>query len=155
MLKGERVAFCARIEMNDRFANQELLPPISEEPQTWSGWVSWLFDPLPQRFMLPATGLLMLGLDWFLFSGEAATVGLAAPATAVFGFLAGSLGTYHLQRRFGLDSRPAALGKALLAGLFVGVPFPMAGTLVGAWVLATSGLATLKNRLLNRQLFRK
>jgi hypothetical protein len=42
-----------------------------------------------------------------------------------------------------------------LAGLFVGVPFPMAGTLVGAWVLATSGLATVKNRLFGRQLFRK
>jgi hypothetical protein len=97
----------------------------------------------------------MLGLDWFLFSGEAATVGLAAPGAAFFGFLAGSLGAYHLQRRFGLDSRPAALGKALLAGLFVGVPFPMAGTIVGAWVLATSGLATVKKRFLSRKLFRK
>jgi hypothetical protein len=149
------VAFCAAIEMNDKFANQELLPPISQEPNSLSGWVSWLFDPLPQRFMLPATGLLMLGLDWFLFSGEAATVGLAAPATAVFGFLAGSIGTYQLQRRFGLDSRPVAIGKALLAGLFVGVPFPMAGSLVGAWVLASSGLATVKQRFLSRHLARK
>jgi hypothetical protein len=141
--------------MNDKFANQELLPPISEGPSNLSGWVSWLFDPLPQRFMLPATGLLMLGLDWFLFSGEAATVGLAAPATAVFGFLAGSLGAYQLQRRFGLDSRPVALGKALLAGMFVGVPFPLAGTIVGAWVLATTGLAALKDRFFSRQLFHK
>lgn len=141
--------------MNSNFAKPELLPPISEEPGSLSGWVSWLFDPLPQRFMLPATGLLILGLDWFLFSGEAATVGLATPVIAFFGFLAGSLGTYHLQRRFGLDNRPAALGKALLAGLFVGVPFPMAGTLVGAWILGTSGLATVKNRLFSRQLFRK
>lgn len=141
--------------MNDKFANQELLPPISEGPSNFSGWVSWLFDPLPQRFMLPATGLLILGLDWFFFSGEAATLGLATPMTAVLGFLAGSLGAYQLQRRFGLDSQPVALGKALLAGLFVGVPFPMAGTLVGAWVLATSGLATLKNRYLSRQLFRR
>ena len=141
--------------MNDKFANQELLPPISEGPNSLTGWISWLFDPLPQRFMLPATGLLMLGLDWFLFSGEAATLGLATPVTALIGFLAGSFGTYALQRRFGLDSRPAALGKALLAGLFVGAPFPMAGTLVGAWVLATSGLVTVKNRLLSRHLLRK
>jgi hypothetical protein len=141
--------------MNNKFANQELLPPISEEPNNFAGWFRWLFDPMPQRFMLPATGLLMLGLDWFLFSGEAATVGLAAPATAFFGFLAGSLGAYQLQRRFGLDSRPAALAKSLLAGLFVGVPFPMAGTIVGAWVLATSGLASLKSRFINKQLFRK
>jgi len=140
--------------MNSKFANQELLPPISDEPNSVSGWISWLFDPLPQRFMLPATGLLMLGLDWFLFSGEAATLGLATPVTACLGFLAGGLGTYHLQRRFGLDNRPAAVAKALLAGLFVGVPFPMAGTLVGAWVLATSGLATVKNRFWKRHLSR-
>jgi hypothetical protein len=154
-MNNATVAFCAAIRMNDRFANQELLPPISEQPNGLSGWVRWLFDPLPQRFMLPATGLLMLGLDWFLFSGEAATLGLATPATALVGFLAGSLGTYRLQRRFGLDSRPAALGKALLAGLFVGAPFPLAGTLVGAWVVATSGLATVKNRFFRRALVRK
>jgi hypothetical protein len=141
--------------MTNKFANQELLPPLSEEPNSLSGWWSWLLDPLPQRFMLPATGLLILGLDWFLFSGEAATAGLAAPLTSLVGFLAGSFGTYYLQRHFGLDGRPAALGKGLLAGLFVGVPFPMAGTLVGAWVLATSGLAAIKNRFLGRHLFRK
>jgi hypothetical protein len=141
--------------MNDKFANQELLPPISEEPTNLSGWLGWLVDPLPQRFMLPATGLLILGLDWFFFSGEAATAGLATPMTSLVGFLAGSLGTYQLQRKFGLDSRPAALAKALLAGLFVGVPFPMAGTLVGAWVLATSGLATLKNKFIKSHLFRR
>jgi hypothetical protein len=139
--------------MNDKFANQELLPPIGEGPDTLNGWVSWLLDPLPQRFMLPATGLLVLGLDWFLFSGEAATLGMAAPLTAVGGFLAGTIGTYMLQRRFGLDRRPVALAKALLAGLFVGVPFPMAGTLAGAWVLATSGLASVKSRFLKNPLF--
>jgi hypothetical protein len=141
--------------MTNKFANQELLPPVSEGPDTLSGWVSWLLDPLPQRFMLPATGLLVLGLDWLLFSGEAATLGMAAPVTAVLGFLAGSIGTYLLQRRFGRDNHSAALAKGVLTGLFVGVPFPMAGTLVGAWVLATSGLATLKSRFLSRQLFRK
>lgn len=141
--------------MNDNFAAQELLPPVSEGPTSVSGWLNWLVDPLPNRFMLPATGLVMLGLDWFLFSGEAATIGVAAPLTAVLGFLASSIGVYQLQRRFALDSHPVALGKALLAGLFVGIPFPLAGTLVGAWVLATSGLATLKSRMLARQLFRR
>jgi ABC-type Mn2+/Zn2+ transport system permease subunit len=120
-----------------------------------SGWLSWFVDPLPQRFMLPATGLLMLGLDWLLFPGEAATGGLATPLTAIVGFAAGSLGTYFLQRRFALNSHPVSLMKAVLAGLFVGVPLPMAGTLVGGWILATSGLANLKNRILKQQLFRK
>ncbi|MCI0335372.1 MAG: hypothetical protein L0228_19360 [Planctomycetes bacterium] len=141
--------------MNDKFATQELLPPASEGPSGVSDWINWFVDPLPQRFMLPATGLLMLGLDWFLFSGEAATVGMAAPVTAIVGFLAGSLGAYHLQRRYALNSHPVALAKALLAGVFVGVPFPMAGTLVGAWVLATSGLGGLKSRLLAQRIVRK
>jgi hypothetical protein len=141
--------------MTDKFANQELLPPISADPTSLSEWVRWLFDPSPQRFVLPATGLLVLGLDWFLFSGEAATAGLAAPLTGVFGFIAGSVGTYVLQRRFGLDSHTAALGKSLLAGLFVGVPFPLAGTLAGAWVLATSGLASVKSRFVKSRVFGK
>jgi hypothetical protein len=141
--------------MNNKPASQELLLPASEGPTGATGWLHWLVDPLPQRFLLPATGLLILGLDWLLFPKEAATAGLALPFTAVFGFLAGSIGTYQLQRRHALNTRAVAFFKALLAGLIVGVPFPLAGTMVGAWVLATSGLATVKNRLLNRPLFRK
>jgi hypothetical protein len=136
-------------------APQELLPPVSEGPTRPSGWVSWLLDPLPQRFLLPATGLLMLGLDWLLFPKEAVSAGLATPVTSLVGFLLGSFGTYHLQKRYALNTRPAALVKALLAGFFVGVPFPLAGTLVGGWVLATSGLADLKRRLFKERLFRR
>jgi hypothetical protein len=104
---------------------------------------------------LPATGLLMLGLDWLLFPKEAVSAGLAIPVTSLVGFLLGSFGTYHLQTRYALNTRPAALFKALLAGFFVGVPFPLAGTLVGGWVLATSGLAGLKRRLFKERLFRR
>ena len=139
----------------NKYASQELLPPASEGPTGPAGWLEWLTDPLPQRFLLPATGLLMLGLDWLLFSKEVATLGLATPVTAVLGFFAGSIGAYHLQRRYGLNSRPVAALKALLAGFFVGIPFPLAGTIVGAWILATSGLQGVKSRLLKERLFRK
>jgi hypothetical protein len=128
-------------------AKQELLPPASEGPVGLSGWLDWLTDPLPKRFMLPATGLLIMGLDWLFFSEEAATLGLAIPMTSIVGFLAGSLGTYHLQRKYGLDSRPAAWLKSLVAGILVGIPFPLAGTIAGAWILTTSGLMGLKDRL--------
>ena len=133
----------------------ELLPPISEARTKPTGWLGWLIDPVPQRFLLPATGLWILCLDWLLFPKEAATLGLAAPATSIVGFLAGSLGVYHLQRRYALNKRPVACLKALLAGILVGVPFPLAGTLVGGWILATSGLAGLKGRLLKEGLIRK
>lgn len=134
---------------------QELLPPVAEGPANLRGWLDWLTDPLPKRFMLPATGLLIMGLDWLLFSEEAATLGLAIPMTSVVGFLAGSLGVYHLQRKFGLDSRPAAWLKGLVAGVLVGIPFPLAGTIAGAWILTTSGLLGLKDRLWKERLFRR
>src|SRR5215204_4222943 len=127
---------------------QELLPPLSENPTGLSGWFDWLTDPLPKRFMLPATGLLIMGLDWLLFSEEAASFGLLIPFTSLVGFLAGSIGAYHLQTRYGLDSKPAAWLKGLLAGFLVGIPFPLAGTIVGGAILAASGLAGLRWRLL-------
>ena len=129
-------------------APQELFPPLSSSPDGPTSWLDWLTIPLPKRFMLPATGLLIMGLDWLLFSEEAATFGIAIPFTSVVGFLAGSIGTFHLQTKYGLDRQPAALLKALLAGVLVGIPFPLAGTLAGAWILASSGLAGLRWRLL-------
>jgi hypothetical protein len=137
--------------MTDK-GKQVLLPPPSSGPDRPAGIFAWLTDPLPGNLMLPATGLLVLGLDWLLFPPEAATLGLSTPLAAIFGFLAGSMGTYHLQTRYAGDTGWKAWLKALAAGLVVGVPFPMAGTMVGAWILASSGLASWKNRLLNNSL---
>lgn len=105
--------------------------------------------------MLPATGLLIMGLDWLFFSEEAASLGFAMPFTIPIGFLAGFLGTYHLQRKYGLDNRPAAWLKSLVAGVLVGIPFPLAGTLAGAWILTTSGLIGLKDRLWKERFSRR
>jgi hypothetical protein len=131
--------------------SQELLLPLRSGPDRASGWFDWLTDPLPKRFMLPATGLLIMGLDWLLFSEEAASLGLLLPFSSVAGFLAGCIGTYHLQTRYGQDTWRAALLKGLLAGILVGIPFPLAGTLAGAWILAKSGLAELRWRLLKER----
>jgi hypothetical protein len=136
--------------MNDN-VTQELLPPI--RTTGLSGWLDWLTSPIPKRFMLPASGLVILGLDWLLFSEDAATLGLALPLTSTFGFLAGTLATYHLQRRHAQDRPLAAVLKAILAGVLVAVPFPLAGTLAGAWILANSGLAGLKTRLFKERFF--
>ena len=136
-------------------ARQELLPPLKDGPERAPGWFDWLTDPLPKRFMLPATGLLIMGLDWLLFSEDAATLGFAIPFTSFFGFVAGCIGTYHLQTRYGRDSRPVAWLKGLLAGFIVGVPFPVAGTLAGTWILAKSGLDELRGRLLKHPFARR
>src|SRR5215213_8390730 len=108
-----------------KHAFQELLPPLRSGPDGESTWFDWMTDPLPKRFMLPATGLLIMGLDWLLFSEEAATFGIAIPFTSVVGFLLGSIGTYHLQTRHGLDAKPVAWLKSLLAGILVAIPFPL------------------------------
>src|SRR3954465_7658851 len=135
-------------------AHQELLPPLQGR-ERFSTWLTWLTDPMPKRFMLPATGLLIMGLDWLLFSEEAASFGLLIPFTSMVGFLLGSYGTYHLQTRYAKE-RPSVAGmKALVAGILVGIPFPLAGTIAGGWIMAPSGLASLRWRLLKDRFTRR
>jgi hypothetical protein len=136
-------------------SKQELLPPLSQEPHTASDWIEWLTAPLPGNWMLPVTGLFVLGLDWLCFSEDAATLGLSIPLTSLVGFVGGAVGTYYLQRKYGLDSRPTAGLKSLLAGFLVGIPLPLGGTLLGAWILTTSGVMSLKDRLWNARFNRR
>jgi hypothetical protein len=113
-------------------------------PPEQNSVLRWLVEHDPKRWLLPVTGLWILGLDWLLFPEDVMTFGLVTP---LIGFLLGGWGTYQLQRRFaGDDTKPAA-AKAILAGLVVGVPFALAGTVVGAWILVASGLSTLRDRL--------
>jgi hypothetical protein len=97
--------------------------------------------------MLPVTGLWILGLDWLLFSQNSLVFGLATPILAVVGFFLGGLGTLYIQRRFAGDRGAIGWLKALVAGLVVGMPFPVAGSLVGGWILLASGLGNWKNRV--------
>ena len=130
----------------------ELAPqePVSATSASRGRLLDWLLTPARDRWLLPATGLLVLGLDWLLFSQNVLSLGVAMPLVVVTGFLFGTAGTYVLQRRFATDSRPNAWLKALAAGLIVGAPLPLAGTIVGGWVLVNSGLASLKDRLRRR-----
>lgn len=97
--------------------------------------------------MLPATGAWILALDWLLFSSNVLSAWLATPVAAVAGFVLGSAGTYLAQRRGANDSALRASLKAVLAGIAVGVPWPIGGTLVGGWVLLTSGLGDARKEL--------
>ena len=73
------------------------------------------------------------------------------PATAVVGFLGGTIGTYLLQTRFAGDRGWSALVKSVLAGIVVGIPVPLAGTFVGGWILFNSGLHSIRDRMLKRK----
>lgn len=99
-----------------------------------------------QTFLHPASGVVILGLDWLLFSGTVLSLGLSTPAIAVLGFALGAVGTGLIQKTYGEDGTGKSVIKGLLGGVAVGIPMPIAGTAVGGAVLALSGL----NRLMKR-----
>lgn len=94
----------------------------------------------------PATGGLVLALDWLLFSGEVLSAGAVTPLTAALGGLAAALATYRIQAARAGDAPRAARLKALLAGVAVALPFPVGGTALGSIILASSGLRRLGRR---------
>ncbi len=108
-------------------------------PGPATGPVRWLIDP-DRGQLLPLTGILILALDWLLFSSNLITAGLATPIVMAIGFLLGGGGTLILQKWIAGDRLWKALLKALVAGIVVGVPWPLAGTLVGGWVLLAAGI---------------
>jgi hypothetical protein len=108
----------------------------------------WLFKPKQRRFLLPATGAWILVLDWLLFSSNVLSAWLATPAVMLLGFVLGGGGAFLAQRRAATDSLWRATAKAFLAGIVVGIPWPIGGTLIGGWVLLTSGLGDARDEIL-------
>lgn len=97
-------------------------------------------------FFHPATGVLILILDWVLFSGNVLSLGLSTVAVSSTGFVLATVGTLWIQRRYTPDGRWGQRIKGLLAGIAVGLPFPIAGTAGGAAILALSGLDRRRGR---------
>ena len=104
---------------------------------------NWLVDP-KRGHLLPLTGIWILTLDWLLFSSNLMTAGLATPLVVSIGFVLGASGTLVFQKWFAGDSLWKAALKALAAGIVVGTPWPLTGTLVGGWILLASGIKTTK-----------
>lgn len=100
-----------------------------------------------RTFLHPASGALILALDWLLFSGNTLSVGLGTPMLVSIGFILGTLGVTLVQRHYAHESMGKSVLKGLLGGLTVGVPLPVAGTAVGGLVLTLSGLNQWKKRL--------
>lgn len=119
-------------------------------PGRSGGLFRWLFNPNRQRFMLPATGAWILAMDWLLFSTNALSAWLATPVIMIAGFVLGSVGAYLVQRRAANDAPFIAVLKAGLAGIAVGIPWPIGGTLVGGWVLLSSGLGDARKEILGK-----
>ena len=131
-------------------AEQSRLEEARRKEAPGKKWGRWLFHPKQKRFLLPATGVWILALDWLLFSSNALTALTATPAVMAVGFVLGSAGVYLIQRKGSKDGPWSAALKALLAGIVVGLPWPVGGTLIGGWVLLSSGLGNARKEVLGR-----
>jgi hypothetical protein len=94
-------------------------PPASDHAAPFEGL---------RTFYHPASGVVIL------------TGFLAVPVMCVLSFLFSFMLILAIQLKWSRDAIPAALGKSFLGAFLVGLPFPITGTLLGAAILALSGL---------------
>ena len=102
-------------------------------------------NELPRRrasFFHPASGALILALDWVLFSGNLFSAGVATLPLAAVGFGLTFTLCFWIQRRFASDACRPALLKASLAGFAVGIPTPIFGTILGAAIFSAAGMGS-------------
>jgi hypothetical protein len=119
----------------------DVLPPIPSEAQRIPAETRSRvpFEGL-NTFYHPASGVVILGMDWLLFGPDLMTGFLALPAICVLGFLTTFPVLFAIQRKWSKDDASMALGKAFLGAFLVGLPFPITGTMLGAAILVMAGL---------------
>ena len=119
----------------------DVLPPLPKEaplpPPSLSHQVP--FEGL-RTFYHPASGVVILALDWLIFGTDLFTDFLAMPVMCVLGFLMTFALVLAVQLKWSKDRLPGALGKSFLGAFLVGLPFPITGTILGAAILALAGL---------------
>lgn len=100
--------------------------------------------PTPSRkkfWLHPASGLLILAVDWIFFAEEVATLELTLPLSCFLAFVLTTAGVFWIQRKKNGDSFAAAVAKALFGGIIAGLPTSVGGTILGTFVLLVSGLS--------------
>lgn len=96
------------------------------------------------------SALLVIGLDTMLFAGNAATFGLGTIFSVLGGFTMAGVGVTLIEKFFGNESLGKSVTKGFLLGILTGIPTPIAGTAVGALILALGGVKHFqKNSLLS------
>src|SRR5476651_2688050 len=106
-------------------------PPFNDHPVPFAGL---------RTFYHPASGVVILALDWLAFGTDLFTGFLALPAICVLSFLVSFALVLAVQLKWTKDTTSSAVGKAFLGAFLVGLPFPITGTILGAAILALSGL---------------
>jgi hypothetical protein len=100
----------------------------------------------PKFWLHPASGLLILGVDWLFFAPEAMTGEFAAIITSPLAFVIVTGGVFLIQRKRNQDSFGGAMVKALLGGIVAAIPTSIGGTILGTLVLILSGLSSWNRR---------
>jgi hypothetical protein len=109
-----------------------MIPAVSEPASRRPSWLH------------PASGALILGVDWLFFGAEVLSLETAVVLASLAAFATTTLGVFWIQRAKRRDSRTAAAAKALFAGVVAGIPTSIGGTVLGTYVLALAGLSRWK-----------
>lgn len=105
--------------------------PVTEQPPPLSNW---------RTFYHPASGVVILGIDVIVFGPEMLSGFLDTPIMCVLAFLVTLPLVFLIQLKWSRDTGARAFGKAFLGAFLAGLPFSIAGTMLGAAVLALAGL---------------
>ncbi len=93
-----------------------------------------------RTFYHPASGVVILGIDMLVFGPEMLSGFLDTPVMCVLAFMATLPLVFAIQLKWSKDTMAGAFGKAFLGAFLAGLPFSIAGTMLGAAVIALSGL---------------
>jgi len=93
-----------------------------------------------RTFYHPASGVVILGIDVLVFGPEMLSGFLDIPIMCALAFLATFPLVYMIQWKWAKNTMAASFGKAFLGAFLAGLPFSIAGTMLGAAVIALSGL---------------
>jgi hypothetical protein len=116
-----------------------VLPPVPKDHPLPANRTPPPFEGM-KSFYHPASGVVILGIDWAVFCTDLFTDFLALPVMCVLAFLVTFAFVFSIQRKWAKDATTAALGKAFMGAFLVGLPFPITGTLLGGAILMLAGL---------------
>ena len=118
----------------------DILPPLPNDAYSVSSPPT--NPPLAgfRTFYHPASGVVILGIDLLAFGPELLSGFLDVPIMCVLSFLVTLPLVFLIQLKWSRDNWSSAFGKAFLGAFLAGLPFSIAGTMLGAAVLALAGL---------------
>jgi hypothetical protein len=95
-------------------------------------------------FFHPASGAIILAIDFLGFGTELLSGLLDTPVVCVLSFFLALIPIFYVQMALRTEKWTVALGKAILGATLAGMPVFIGGTMLGVAVIAMSGLPESK-----------